>query len=124
MSECEVEIRPGMFAGQRQLPIAAAGCYVPGGRYSHIASAIMTVTTAKVAGVQHIAVCSPPRPGEGIPPAMLYAMHVCGADAVLNMGGVQGVAALAGGMFGLPKVCACMHFGMCYHRCNPPPPPP
>jgi sulfopropanediol 3-dehydrogenase len=68
-----------------------------------VASAIMTITTAKVAGVPHIAACSPPRPGIGIPPAILFAMDLCGADVILNLGGVQGVAAMAHGLFGLPK---------------------
>lgn len=103
LSDCAVEILPGLMAGQKQIPVSAAGCYVPGGRYSHVASAIMTITTAKVAGVQHIAACSPPRPGIGISPAILYAMDLCGADVILNMGGVQGVAAMANGLFGLPK---------------------
>jgi len=75
---------------------------VPGGRYSHIASAIMTVTTAKVAGCRHIVACSPPRPGVGIAPAIVYAAHVCGADKIMAMGGVQGVAAMTFGLFGLP----------------------
>ena len=103
LSDCAVEILPGLMAGQKQIPVSAAGCYVPGGRYSHVASAIMTITTAKVAGVLHIAACSPPRPGIGIPPAILYAMDLCGADVILNLGGVQGVAAMAHGLFGLPK---------------------
>ncbi|WP_347310146.1 histidinol dehydrogenase [Defluviimonas sp. SAOS-178_SWC] len=100
--ETEVELRPGLKVGQRLIPIAAAGAYVPGGRYSHIASALMTVTTAKVAGVAHIATATPPRPGTGIPPAILYALDLCGADAVLALGGVQGIAAMAFGQFGLP----------------------
>ncbi len=103
ITDCEIEILPGLIAGQKQIPVSSAGCYVPGGRYSHIASAIMTITTAKVAGVPHIAACSPPRPGIGIPPAILYAMDLCGADVILNLGGVQGVAAMANGLFGLPK---------------------
>ncbi|MFN3576342.1 MAG: histidinol dehydrogenase, partial [Tabrizicola sp.] len=103
LSDFAVEILPGLVAGQRQIPVSAAGCYVPGGRYSHVASAIMTITTAKVAGVPHITACSPPRPGIGIPPAILYAMDLCGADVILNLGGVQGVAAMAHGHFGLPK---------------------
>jgi sulfopropanediol 3-dehydrogenase len=103
ISDCEVEILPGLMAGQKQIPVSSAGCYVPGGRYSHIASAIMTITTAKVAGVPHIAAVSPPRPGIGIPPAILFAMDLCGADVILNLGGVQGVAAMANGLFGLPK---------------------
>lgn len=103
VSDCQVEVIPGLLAGQRQIPVGAAGCYVPGGRYSHIASAIMTVTTAKVAGVSHIAACSPPRPDVGIPPVVLFTMQLCGADAILNLGGVQGVAAMTFGLFGLPK---------------------
>ncbi len=103
IGDTEVEILPGLRAGQRQIPVSAAGCYVPGGRYAHIASAIMTVTTAKVAGVGHIIACSPPRPGTGIPPAIVYAMDLCGADTILNMGGVQAVAAMATGLFGLPR---------------------
>ena len=101
--DCEIEILPGLMAGQRQIPVSSAGCYVPGGRYSHIASAIMTITTAKVAGVPHITTCSPPRPDIGIPPAIIFAMDLCGADVILNLGGVQGVAAMANGLFGLPK---------------------
>jgi sulfopropanediol 3-dehydrogenase len=103
MTDCDIEILPGLTAGQRHIPVGATGCYVPGGRYSHIASAIMTITTAKVAGVRHIAACSPPRPGTGIPPAIIFAMDLCGADHILNLGGVQGVAAMANGHFGLPR---------------------
>ncbi len=103
LTNIEVEIVPGMIAGQKTIPVEAAGCYVPGGRYSHIASAIMTVTTAKVAGCKHIVACSPPRPGVGIPPAIVYAAHICGADKIMAMGGVQGVAAMTFGLFGLPK---------------------
>lgn len=99
----ELEIVPGMIAGQKAIPVDAAGCYVPGGRYSHIASAIMTVTTAKVAGCRHITACSPPRPGEGVAPAIIYAAHVCGADKIMALGGVQGIAAMAFGLFALPK---------------------
>ena len=103
MRDIEVEVVPGMVAGQKMIPVDAAGCYVPGGRYSHIASAIMTVTTAKVAGCNHIVACSPPRPGVGIAPAIVYAAHICGADKIMAMGGVQGVAAMTFGLFGLPK---------------------
>jgi len=103
LTPCEVEIAPGFTAGQKHIPVSAAGCYVPGGRYSHVASAIMTITTAKVAGVERIAACSPPRPGAGVPPAILYTMRLCGADAILALGGVQGVAAMAFGAFGLPS---------------------
>lgn len=103
MKDIETEIIEGLIAGQKCIAVDAAGCYVPGGRYSHIASAIMTVTTAKVAGCDNIAVCSPPRPEVGIAPAIIYAAHICGADQIMAMGGVQGVAAMAFGLFGLPK---------------------
>ena len=103
LKDIEIEVVPGLIAGQKSIPVAAAGCYIPGGRYSHIASAIMTVTTAKVAGCSHIAACSPPRPEVGIAPAIIYAAHVCGADIILAMGGVQGVAAMSFGLFGLPE---------------------
>jgi sulfopropanediol 3-dehydrogenase len=102
LSDCELELRPGYTCGQKIIPVASAGCYAPGGRYAHVASALMTVTTAKVAGCGHIAVCSPPRPGVGIHPAIVYTADLCGADAILAMGGVQGVAAMAFGLFGLP----------------------
>ncbi len=103
LKNVEVEVVPGLIAGQKSIPVDAAGCYVPGGRYSHIASAIMTVTTAKVAGCKHIVACSPPRPGVGIAPAIIYAAHICGADKIMAMGGVQGVAAMTFGLFGLRK---------------------
>lgn len=103
MQDIEVEVVPGLIAGQRSIPVQTAGCYIPGGRYSHIASAIMTVTTASVAGCSNIIACSPPRPDVGIAPAIIYAAHICGADTILAMGGVQGVASMAFGLFGLPK---------------------
>ncbi len=103
LGDVETEILPGLRAGQRIIPVDAVGCYIPGGRYSHIASAIMTVTTAKVAGVDRITACSPPRPGVGIAPAIIYAADLCGADHILAMGGVQGIAAMTFGLFGLPK---------------------
>ncbi|MCY4005464.1 MAG: histidinol dehydrogenase [Rhodobacteraceae bacterium] len=102
LREIDVEVVPGLTAGQKCIPVEAAGCYVPGGRYSHIASAIMTVTTAKVAGCEHVAVCSPPRPGTGIAPAIIYAAHSCGADKIIAMGGVQAIASMTFGLFGLP----------------------
>lgn len=103
LTDVQLEVVPGVITGQKAIPVDAAGCYVPGGRYSHIASAIMTVTTAKVAGCNHIAACSPPRPGVGVAPAIIYAADYCGADTILAMGGVQGVAAMTFGLFGLPK---------------------
>ncbi len=101
--DMQVELRPGLIAGQKAIPCEAAGCYAPGGRYSHVASALMTVTTAKVAGCRHITACSPPRPGIGINPAIIYTADLCGADSILALGGVQGIAAMAFGLFGLPK---------------------
>lgn len=103
MTSVEVEIQPGLIAGQKAIPVRAAGCYVPGGRYSHVASAMMTVTTAKVAGVEHITACSPPQGPDGVADAIIYAANLCGADKILSMGGVQGVAAMAYGLFGLPE---------------------
>lgn len=100
LRECEVELMPGLIAGQKLIPVSSAGCYVPGGRYSHIASALMTITTAKVAGVPHITAVSPTRPGVGIPDAIVYAMDLAGADLILNLGGVQAIAAMAQGLFG------------------------
>ncbi len=100
--DMEVELRPGLVAGQRQIPVHAAGCYVPGGRYAHIASALMTIATARAAGVGHVTACAPPRGSHGIAPEVLYAMHLAGADEILCLGGVQGVAALAYGLFGQP----------------------
>lgn len=100
LGEFKVELRPGLTAGQRVIPLDAAGCYVPGGRYSHIASALMSITTAKVAGVGDVTAASPPRPGEGIPAPILYAMWLAGADRALALGGVQAVAAMAEGHFG------------------------
>ena len=103
VSDVEHEVVPGLIAGQKAIPVDAAGCYVPGGRYSHIASAIMTVTTAKVAGCNHIMATSPPRPGVGVAPAIIYAAHICGADTIMALGGVQGIAAMTFGLFRLPK---------------------
>ncbi len=103
MQDIEIEVVPGLIAGQKSIPCQAAGCYIPGGRYSHIASAIMTVTTAKVANVGNIVACSPPRPESGIAPAIIYASHIAGANTILAMGGVQAVASMAFGLFDLPK---------------------
>ncbi|MFL2794509.1 MAG: histidinol dehydrogenase [Paracoccaceae bacterium] len=103
LKNTEIEIHPGFVTGQKVIPVDAAGCYVPGGRYSHIASAIMTVTTAKVAGCKFITACSPPKPNVGVAPAIVYAAHVCGADKIIAMGGVQGIASMTYGLFGLPQ---------------------
>jgi sulfopropanediol 3-dehydrogenase len=96
MREFEVETQPGVFLGQKHLPIAATGAYIPGGRYPLTASAHMTVVTAKVAGVERVTACTPPIRGE-IPGATIAAMHLAGADEILLLGGVQAVAAMAVG---------------------------
>jgi sulfopropanediol 3-dehydrogenase len=99
MQEFSVELLPGLIAGQRLIPCNTAGCYVPGGRYAHAASAIMSVGTASVAGVKNIIATTPAHKEAGIHPAILYAMRLCGVQTVLALGGVQGVAALAYGLF-------------------------
>ena len=99
MQEFETELSPGLIAGQRLIPVSTAGCYVPGGRYAHIASAIMSVTTARVAGVPNVIAVSPPHRDGGVHPAILYTAKLAGADTILALGGVQGIAALAFGLF-------------------------
>jgi sulfopropanediol 3-dehydrogenase len=99
LTEFETELSPGLFAGQKLIPVNTAGCYIPGGRYSHVASAIMSVTTAKVAGVDNVIACSVAQKGQGGPPAILYTADLCGADTILALGGVQGIAAMAFGLF-------------------------
>ncbi|MBX3672740.1 MAG: histidinol dehydrogenase [Burkholderiales bacterium] len=97
--EFEIEVHPGLVAGQRLIPVNVAGCYVPTGRYAHIASAYMGIVTAKAAGVPYVIACSAPYRGEAVHPYVLYAMSVAGADLILTLGGVQAVAALAFGLF-------------------------
>ncbi len=95
----ESELSPGVFAGQKQIPVTTAGCYIPGGRYAHIASAIMSITTARAAGVKNVIAASPAKGDSEIPPALIYAMSLSGADVILRLGGVQAVGALANGLF-------------------------
>ena len=97
--EFSLEVQPGLVAGQRLIPVNVAGCYVPTGRYAHIASAYMTIATAKAAGVQTVIACSTPYEGKGIHPQVLYAMKVAGADVVMTLGGVQAIGVLAYGLF-------------------------
>jgi sulfopropanediol 3-dehydrogenase len=99
LRDLEVELSPGLVAGHRHVPVGVAGCYVPGGRYAHAASAAMSIGTAKAAGVPRVVACSPPRGGEGIHPASLYAMAHAGADMILALGGVQAIAAMAFGLY-------------------------
>ena len=99
ISAFETELSPGLWAGQKLIPIETAGCYVPGGRYAHVVSAIMSIATARVAGVENIVACTAPRGAAGPNPAILYAMDKCGADSILALGGVQGIAAMTFGLF-------------------------
>ena len=99
VGEFTAEIHPGLTAGQRLIPVNVAGCYVPTGRYAHIASAYMAIATAKAAAVPFVVACSTPYRSEGIHPHVLYAMKVAGADAILALGGVQAIAAMAHGLF-------------------------
>jgi sulfopropanediol 3-dehydrogenase len=103
MRDVEVETRPGVFLGHRHIPVNAVGCYVPGGKYPMIASAHMSVLTAKVAGVKRIVATAPPF--QGAPhPAIVAAMHLAGADEILVLGGVQAVVAMAVGTSSLKPV--------------------
>ena len=99
IKDFQVELVPGLVAGQRLVPCSVAGCYVPTGRYAHIASAYMSIATAKAAGVETVVACSTPFQGAGIHPYVLYAMQVAGADIILTLGGVQAIAAMAYGLF-------------------------
>ncbi|MEO3798771.1 histidinol dehydrogenase [Nonomuraea sp. B1E8] len=96
ITDFEVETLPGVHLGQKNIPISASGAYVPGGRYPLVASAHMTIVTAKVAGVPRVVACTPPIRGE-IPAATVAAMSLAGADEIYLLGGVQAVAALAMG---------------------------
>jgi sulfopropanediol 3-dehydrogenase len=99
VGEFELKMGSGLTVGQKMVPCNVAGCYVPTGRYAHIASAYMSVATAKAAGVKTVIACSTPYRGGGIHPYVLYAMKVAGADIVLTLGGVQAIAAMAHGLF-------------------------
>jgi len=103
LKDFEVETIPGVRLGQRHIPINNAGAYIPGGRYPMVASAHMSVITAKVAGVGRVAACTPPLNG-GYPAATVAAMHMAGADEIYVMGGVQAIAALAIGTETIPRV--------------------
>ena len=101
--DIEVETLPGIRLGHKNIPVASVGCYVPGGRYPMVASAHMSVLTAKVAGVKRVAACTPPL--NGIPPAAtVAAMHLAGADEIYLLGGVQAVAMMALGTGSVPPV--------------------
>jgi sulfopropanediol 3-dehydrogenase len=113
--DCEWETLPGVVLGQKQIPVNAAGCYAPGGRYPVLASTIMGLVTAKVAGVKRAVAAAPPRRGEnGIYPPMLYTMASSGADQILHIGGVQALAAIAYGIEGVEPVDLVIGAGNAY----------
>jgi len=103
LRDFELETLPGLILGQRNIPVASVGCYVPGGRYPMVASAHMSVVTAKAAGVRHVVACTPPIHGEA-PAATIAAMHFGGADEIYLLGGVQALAAMAFGALGIAPV--------------------
>src|SRR5678815_3812818 len=94
IKDIEVETLPGIILGHKNIPVNSVGCYVPGGRYPMVASAHMSVLTAKVAGVKRVIACTPPINGE-IPAATVAAMYMAGADEIYLLGGVQAVAMMA-----------------------------
>ncbi|MBM3676681.1 MAG: histidinol dehydrogenase [Actinobacteria bacterium] len=103
--DAELEVRQGVIAGQRQVPVAFVGSYLPGGRYPLVSSPLMTVLVPRVAGVDRIVACTPPAPGgEGVLPAMVWAADVCGADELYALGGVPALAAMAFGIDGMGPV--------------------
>ena len=103
LRDVEVETLPGVTLGHRNIPVASVGCYVPGGRYPMVASAHMSVLTAKVAGVKRVAACTPPL--NGVPPAAtVAAMSLAGADEIYLLGGIQAVAAMGLGTESIPAV--------------------
>ena len=98
MKAFETELLPGVTLGQRLVPCQCAGCYVPGGRFAHAASAVMSVATARAAGVPFIVACTPPR-DNSINPTVAYALHLSGADVIMALGGVQAIGTMAFGLF-------------------------
>ena len=105
LRDVEIETIPGVVLGHKNIPVNSVGCYVPGGRYPMVASAHMSVLTAKVAGVKKIIACTPPDPKTGVPPAeTVAAMHFGGADEIYILGGVQAMAAMAYGCVGMQQV--------------------
>jgi sulfopropanediol 3-dehydrogenase len=98
MTDLELEVGDGVLLGHTHIPVQSVGSYIPGGRYPMLASSFMTILVAKTAGVRQLVGCAPPQRGEGMHPTMLYAMKSSGADVVLCLGGVQGLAAMAFGL--------------------------
>jgi sulfopropanediol 3-dehydrogenase len=114
LGDLEVTPLPGVTLGHRHLPIDAVGAYVPGGRYPMFASSFMTVLVAKAAGVRHVVACTPPNQGQLPPAVMQHAIATSGADAVLCLGGVQALAAMAYGLCGAEPVDMLVGAGNAY----------
>lgn len=114
LTDLEVETLPGVTLGHRHIPVRTVGSYVPGGRYPMLASSFMTIVVPKVAGVDRVIACAPPRAGGGVHPAMLHAMATSGADTILALGGVQALAALAFGIEDLPPADMIVGAGNAY----------
>ena len=105
LRDVEIETLPGVILGHKNVPVNSVGCYVPGGRYAMLASAHMSVLTAKVAGVKRVIACTPPDPKTGYPPAeTVAAMHMGGADEIYILGGIQAMGAMAYGLVGIKQV--------------------
>jgi len=104
LSEFEAQFGSGITLGQKIIPVDVVGCYIPGGKYPLISAAIMSVATAKVAGVNHVIGAAPPREGQGIFPPTLYALAESGATEIYSIGGVQALAAMAFGRVGMRPV--------------------
>lgn len=104
MHEFETEIEPGIMLGQKLIPVSCVGCYIPGGKYPLVSAAIMSVGTARVAGVERVIGCAPPRNSDGIYPPTLYALHASGAHEIFVLGGVQALASMAYGRVGMRAV--------------------
>ena len=103
MKDVEVETLPGVVLGHKNIPVNSVGCYVPGGKYPLLASAHMSVITAKVAGVARIITCAPPFQGKPAP-AIVAAQHLAGADVIYCLGGIQAVGAMALGTASIAPV--------------------
>jgi sulfopropanediol 3-dehydrogenase len=114
LTDLRVEVLPGVVLGHRHVPVETCGAYVPGGRYPMLASSFMTIAVPKVAGVERVVACAPPRHGAGIAPPMLHAMAASGADRIVCLGGVQALAAMAFGLCGAGPVDVIVGAGNAY----------
>ena len=104
MADLECEIAPGIVLGHKHIPLKNVGCYIPGGKYPLVSATIMSIGTARVAGVDHIIGCAPPRDADGIYGPTLYGLHAAGADEIYCLGGVQAMASMSYGRVGMTAV--------------------